>query len=234
MSILAVWFVRVASNVGRTVNRCSPFRHFVSALDGLLRWAFGIREFSNDPNCLLRIAKVRSSQQVRLQDQTEILAGDWIGELHLWNEHLPQILRFQGSLATGASFRTRMRNSLRSLAVSVAIEPEMQKLVAFRAQLSSIGQPDRRNWESLAKRYRCSARFSRTPLPGRIHDVLAFFLTITLTWVFNPGRRWALGKSMERIEIWISREELLRHFAPRYVELPRRCANERQNTEGVP
>lgn len=234
VGISKVWLGRVAESVGRAVNRCSLFCDLVCLLDSLLRWAFRIGEFSSDQNCLLRIAKVRWNQPVCLQDNTEISAGDWIGELHLWNDHLPKILRSQRSLATGASFRTRMTQSLRSLAVSAAIEPELQELVAFHAQLSSIGQPDRRDWESLARRYRCNVRFSRPSLPGRVHDVFGFFLTITLTWVFNPERRLVLGNKVHRIDMWISREALLRHFAPQGIEQPHGLVDHRRSTEGAP
>ena len=57
--------------------------------DALLRHLYQIREFTDDPNCLLRLAIKQAGTPLRLSDGTRIMPGDPIGELHLWNDHVP-------------------------------------------------------------------------------------------------------------------------------------------------
>ena len=57
-------------------------------LDALLRHFYRIREFTDDPNCLLRLAIKQASTPLNLSDGTRIMLGDPVGELHLWNDHV--------------------------------------------------------------------------------------------------------------------------------------------------
>ena len=62
--------------------------YLIYRLDALLRHFYRIREFTDDPNCLLRLAMKPASTPLSLSDGTMIMPGDPVGELHLWNDHL--------------------------------------------------------------------------------------------------------------------------------------------------
>jgi hypothetical protein len=207
---------QVAKSTPVSITVVRILRGMVCRLDCHLRRAFRIREFSLDRNCILRLAKVRWKRPVELQDVMQIAGGDWIGDLHLWNEHVPRILGSRTSLSTGARFRTTMMSSITSLAVYAAIEPGMREVVAFHARVSGA-DPSRRNWQSLAKRFGYTVLMSKPSFAGRVHDYFAFLLMRGLTWVFNPQRRLVCVTNAVRFDIWISRKELLRRFAPESV-----------------
>ena len=63
--------------------------YLIYRLDALLRYFYRIREFTDDPNCLLRLAMKQASTPLSLSDGTRIMPGDPVGELHLWNDMCP-------------------------------------------------------------------------------------------------------------------------------------------------
>lgn len=74
-------------------TRCGSTGYFwneiIALIDNLLRSYYAIYEFTDDPNCILRIGRDVATEGIRLSDGTEIKVGDPIGTLHLWNEQLP-------------------------------------------------------------------------------------------------------------------------------------------------
>src|SRR5439155_7900751 len=66
----------------------------VGTLDAWLRSYYDIRNFTDDPQCVLRVGPMPAHMPVSLSDGTEIRKGELVGALHLWNEHVP---RYSGS-----------------------------------------------------------------------------------------------------------------------------------------
>lgn len=155
-------------------------RKVVCGADRILRRVLGIREFSQDPDCILRVAKVRWPRPVSLRDGTRLRAGDWVGDLHLWNEHIPSILGPAKSLATGARFRTEVRKSLSSLAVFIAIEPEMRDVTAFHARVCRVVRVGSRDPGSVVKPQGFTVFLRQPTLLGRAHDFFELFLVRAL------------------------------------------------------
>src|SRR6267378_3623892 len=61
----------------------------VGSLDALLRSLYGIREFTDDPHCVLRIGISPARMPVTMSDGTRVCAGQLIGELHPAWQQLP-------------------------------------------------------------------------------------------------------------------------------------------------
>src|SRR5260370_40664511 len=70
---------------------------------------------------------------VAMSDGTRIREGELIGELHLWNEHIPRYSEHGPDLGWAADMRRRILLSLRLLAQHVERHPAWQHLPAFRA-----------------------------------------------------------------------------------------------------
>jgi hypothetical protein len=64
--------------------------YLIYRLDALLRHLYQIREFTDDPNRVLRLAIKQAVTPLSLSDGTGIMPGDPVGELHLWNDHVPR------------------------------------------------------------------------------------------------------------------------------------------------
>ncbi len=195
-------------------------RKAVCGVDRILRAVLGIHEFSEDRDCILRVAKVRWPHPVRLRDGRRLRPGDWVGDLHLWNEHIAPILSPTKSLATGARFRTEVRKSLSSLAVFIAIEPQMREVTAFHARLYRARNLGSKDDQSVLERQGFSVFQRHASVVGRAHDYFELYLVRALVWVFNPQRPSRARGHVCRFDIWITREELLIHFAPRCAPSP--------------
>src|ERR1700691_5318544 len=83
----------------------------VLRLDVALRANLGIFEFSNDPDCLLRIAITQSKLGAVLSDGTNVREGDSVVELPFWNEHVAALVASQHSLARAKSICRLLHHS---------------------------------------------------------------------------------------------------------------------------
>lgn len=108
----------------------------VFALDGRLRRAQGIIEYSNDPGCFFRIKRIVADQSAALPDGTRLNVGDSILDLHIWNEHMPPIGRQGPTLAWGRQFSQAIDRSLRALADYLRRNPDLDDIRAIRADMS--------------------------------------------------------------------------------------------------
>jgi len=91
----------------------------VKGLDCLLRRCLDIREFSRDPDCILRLGVVRAGRDLALSDGTRIARGEPVGDLHLWNERVPPMPPEGPTLSWAVTFQKRMKRSLELLAAHV-------------------------------------------------------------------------------------------------------------------
>jgi len=61
-------------------------RQLVRGFDALLAQYYGIHEFTDDPDCIMRIALARAGRDIALSDGTSVRADDAVIDLHWWNE----------------------------------------------------------------------------------------------------------------------------------------------------
>jgi hypothetical protein len=106
---------------------------FIFALDSLLRRREGVFEYSQRPDCILRVQLSRLSSDVLLSDGTFGHAGDRVIDLHLWNEQIPVIPRAGYSLAWGCRFNRSLAKSLRGLAQCLTSRPQLSDINIIRA-----------------------------------------------------------------------------------------------------
>jgi hypothetical protein len=183
-------------------------------LDLALRRFQGIREFSETPDCLLRIATRRVSANVHLADGVDLTKGDEILELHLWNEHIALFAGSQSGFERGTTLRRQITASLTQLAVRIETEHPLGHVAALRAHTAFV--PRRR----LAKLLRVARAFgfntaassTHGALRARIHDFWENLLVYALAWTFNPRVLRRNGLFRQHCELWISRTALLARY----------------------
>ncbi len=186
----------------------------IRGLDVLLRWAYGIREFSSDPECIFRIARERSPETVWLSDGTVVVRGDPVLGLHFWNEHIPPMGPAGPDFAWGLKFYRRLGKSLRALARYLRSHDEFGDIVALYGEVSFPAEPGLGRYGRLLRTL--GFDFKPFPPPGPLGRVGRFFqhlYTWALIWVFNPASlRHKNLLAAERGRLWISRAELLRRY----------------------
>ena len=195
----------------------------VRGLDGLLRRRQAIFEFSQAQDCLLRLAIRPSPRPLRLADGTCIRHRDPVGELHLWNEHIPPIPTSGPDLAWALGFQRRLRASFVTLADYLERAPSLDGIRAFRGEDSFGSWYSQQHMGDILARwgFELIGRPSRPGARQRFAEFWGNLYALALIWAYNPaslcGRRL---RELRRDEIWISRGTLIAKY--RRGDKPRR------------
>ena len=193
-------------------------RALVSRFDIFLRRQGRVLEFSNDADCILRIAVGMCGKHMELSDGTTIRPGEKVCELHFWNEHIPPMSAEGPDLKWGLEFYRLAITSLRSLADYLPTDQALADVVALRGQLALAGGDGKLSLASAATQLGFDV-LNLTLQAGRWGRFKQFWENIyswALMWTFNPGtlrRKQFLG--LNRYELWISRSRLSQLYGPR-------------------
>ncbi len=180
-------------------------RAAIRALDTLIRQAHEVQEFTDDELCLLRIAMVKSAEDITLSDGTRVSKGETIGELHLWNEHIPPMPKDGTYFTWGMRAYLLLMRSLRALAQYLASHPEWSSIHAWRGESSffpkGIGVPDLfgKLGFDVVRRENPSNFFRK------FADFWQNLYWWMLAWAFNPlSLKTKQLLKLERWQIWMS------------------------------
>ena len=185
----------------------------VGSLDGLLRSVYGIVEFADDPHCVLRIGISPARIPVAMSDGTRVREGQPIGELHLWNEHIPRYSAHGPDFGWAAEMRRRILLSLRLLAEHAERHPAWQRLPAFRADATLSSRLGDIQIRRLALRHGFELVGPPPSLFRRLHALGDAVSTWGLTRAFNPAALPRQRFLRDHHELWISRATLLQRYA---------------------
>jgi hypothetical protein len=196
-------------------------RAFVQGIDAVLRRVNHVQEFTDDEHCLLRIAVAKSNCDITLSDGTKVAKGETIGELHLWNEHIPPMPRSGPDFAWGVRAYALLVHSFRALAHYAATHPEWSRIRAWHGESSflpkGIGVPEffsRLGFDVVRQE-------NPTNFLHKFVDFWENFYWWMLAWAFNPAslKRKELLK-MERWEVWLSSARLQEKYGGRHHVSP--------------
>lgn len=201
-----------AGSTGRagSVRNVGFSRQAVGKLDAVLRWIHRVREFSDDPECLLRTSPRRAPASVLLSEGIYVLRGSEILDLHLWNEHLPSPSSRAVGLAWANTWRRQLTTSLSDLAGLLNADPRFRGIVALRAHTALV--PSAR----LPKLLRVARTFGFEPARSvgceprrwRLGELLDALVLGLLAWAFNPAALRRNGLWRQQCDLWISRHGL--------------------------
>jgi hypothetical protein len=196
----------------------------VRSVDSLLRLRLGIEEFTEDEECIFRVARVVATRPLVLSDGTQIAEGDQLLHLHFWNEHLPLMPREGPSPVWAARFKRRMRRSLIEVAAYVERERSLDAVKALHGDAPFGSRLGAIQMARTAHRFGFDviAEDAGREWRERIHLVFDSMLLWGLAYTFNRAGLKTKGLLRHRHQLWISRRKLLQHYGSGFDLAPRR------------
>lgn len=199
---------------GKLVRICAHFwvdeisvvsRAAIKAVDRVLRHILGIREFSQEPGCVLRYSEERARTRVTLPNGEAVQPGDLILELHFWNDRLG---RDRNQRSSPRSLRSALRRSLALLAEQLRSNENFANIRAVHATLARLPSRSCRTHHPFG----CTLHTEPRSDTWRLHDCFENLLIHSLRWTFNPRHVKEKSLRLNRIELWISVSELQARF----------------------
>jgi ceramide glucosyltransferase len=193
----------------------APLRDMVRGLDALLRRLEGIREYCHHPDCMLRLSTTESDEDLTLTDGTHIRRGERIGELHLWNELMPQVPEEGPDLTWARTFQRRMAFSLRRLTAHIQADHKYSEIRAFRGENTFMGQYPLELMERAVGRWGFDVVYGNgsSGLWGRVTGFIDSMYAWALIWAYNPASlKGNNGWKPYRSQLWISRGTLIEKY----------------------
>lgn len=179
-----------------------------------MRRGMGIEDLCAEPQCIIRIRVMPAERDICLADRTQIRKGDPVGELHLWNEHLPSMADYESALAWALEIRRSFEFSFMCLAERADTDPRLQSVQAFRAGMSFAN-----GIQLTAKLKHVMAWYGIQILPdkpkrfGRLRDFGNAIFTYALIRAFHPGGAFGRYRLQRRWhEFWLSRRVLCQRY----------------------
>ncbi len=148
-----------------------------------------------------------------MSDGTPIREGELVGELHLWNEHIPRYSEHGPDLGWAADMRRRVVHSLQLLAQHVEHHPAWQHLSAFRADATLSSRLGDIQIRRLALRHGFELVEPPSSLFRPLHALGDSLSAWSLTRAFNPAALSRQRFLRDHHELWISRALLLKRYA---------------------
>ncbi len=186
-------------------------RFLVYALDALLRRAYGVFEFCQDPDCLLRLQVARASRPLHLGDQV-VPRGSPVLLLHLWNEHLPRIPRAGPDLAWAKVAQRAFLRSLQAVGMYLQCQPHLKDIAAIGGCTALLFTSGQDGGVRLMERLGFTILPYSSPL-GRFGEFWENFYSWLLIWAYNPGGlHYRPLFKLRRAEVWMLREDFIRRF----------------------
>jgi YkoP domain len=162
------------------------FARVVFAFDSRLRQRYGVFDYIDSPNCILRMKLERVGRRVVLPDGVLLEAADRIIELHYRNEYFP-CMGAQGPTVGWARRVMRLMDlSLKELCEYLQSRPELNDVSAIRAVTLMRSSNQAAQFEWLAR------HFGFEPVPqsdayrGRLNGVGQKVVGLLLILASNP------------------------------------------------
>jgi hypothetical protein len=170
-------------------------------------------EFSDRPDCMLRVVKIGAEAEITLRDGVVVSRGDPILELHFWNERIPQHSQTQG-LGWGGRFGRRLIGSFAELAVAIERDPRLCDAVAIRGRLSFAGARNRDEMRRFGHWFglETPAEARRLTLGRRIYEAGEDLWQLALSYAYNPGSLRGRQTVRRRDDLWMSKATLLARY----------------------
>ncbi len=199
----------------------------VAWADGILRSYYGIYEFTDDPDCVLRVGLGQARAPVALSDGTDVRVGELVGTLHFWNEHLPRYSARGPDLGWACAVRDRIKHSLHVFSEYVEGEPAWQHVRAIRTETALPARLGTPQIKRVFERYGFEQVPTNSSLLARLHGLGECFVLWGLTRAFNPAALPRQPFLRDRHELWISRTTLRLRYARRNRHIASGAARQR-------
>lgn len=194
-------------------SRNALLTNAVFGLDRWLRRRQGVYEYSSDPVCLFRINRATAEENVKLTDGTIIRIGDPILNLHLWNEHIMQMRQGHSTVAWAQQLSHGIDLSLRELANCLAHRPDLDDIVALRADMRLSTKEQSEQLARLSAHYGFELASPHNPATsGAIHRFGESIFMFLLVFATNRGALRSDIFWRDHAIVYLSRTALERRY----------------------
>src|SRR4051812_34811805 len=176
---------------------------------------YGIREFTDDPNCLLRLALKRTTTPLRLDDGTRIVPGDPVGELHLWNDHVPRYPPGGPTLGWASRAHSLVVYSLSLLVDYVESDAQWRRVQAFYVDVPISPKRPFDSVRRVSLRYGFEPALQRQTFWRSVRGIIESLLLGGLAYAYNPVATHRRRFLRHRQRAWIGRTTLLQRYGAR-------------------
>ena len=185
-------------------------RRLIRSIDALIRHGVGVIEFTQHPDCLLRLQHLSLAHELVLPD-VRLPTGAPALAFHLWNERVPAFPPGGADLAWALAISRRLIRSFQFVRAYLASLPDGTRPVAVGGT-TVLGFASGESSDVLA-------RLGFHPIAyrgpwGRFGERWENAYTWALMWAYNPAslRGKRLGR-LRRTEYWMSASAFLERFA---------------------
>jgi len=188
-------------------------RRLVRCFDRWLSRRYGIFEFSQHPDCLLRLQAAVAHRSLTLPDR-RVERGEPVLLLHLWNERLSALPPVDAGLSRAKTMQRMIIRSLTELACYVDQHPELAQRRALGGVTVLLGAGSHAGGVRLVERLGFSVFPYHSPL-GCFGEFWENFYAWVLIWTYDPASLpYHRLLSLRRREFWISTDEFRRRYRP--------------------
>ena len=186
-------------------------RKLIFFIDALLRKKYGVFEFSDEEDCMLRLQVTPAWYALNFPDLV-VQAGEPVLILHTWNEHIQPISASGADLAWARVFYRGFLKSLQAVAGQMKQDPRLADIRAVGAETILLVSGDRDSG------IRVFSRAGFTILPssesgGLFGEFWENLYSWLLLWAYNPGSiRYRSFFHMERVGFWMPADDFLERF----------------------
>ena len=195
----------------------------IRSFDALVRRVQGVFEFSNDPDCILRLRRTRLPRALSLAEGL-FAVGTPVLELHLWNERVPPLPPTGPDMAWASQAAHQLRRSLRQLAGYLQVDASWRETRLLSGTTILIDGPSA---ELLMRRLGFELRPHAPPRRGLL-EAWQNRYALGLMAAFNPPSvRGKSPGSVRRTDLWMSMDSFLQRYSLTPGPSPRPKARER-------
>lgn len=194
------------------------FAHVVRQFDSFLRRQQNVFEFCSHSHCLLRLA-LRRAADIDLPCQFSSSRGALVGELHLWNEHIPPLSASDSRFAWVMQLRRQMQESFALLAASVRADPHLNEIELFYAKTQLGANKQRTHFERLVKSFGFEDIEELSYADADMLGQWMYLGDCIYLWILARAFSPVLPRHPRPIRLpfrrlWMSRETLLKKYPP--------------------
>jgi hypothetical protein len=189
----------------------NPLRAVIRRFDGFLCRVEGVQEFTDDPDCILRVQVNRLNHPLHLAGN-DISIGAEVLLIHLWNERILKIPDLGADLGWSVQVQRKMMRSFKLVARHMKLEQTLHDVQAIGGNtvLAAFETPN--GGRTLLERL----GFQFFPYRGSIGAFGEFwenFYTWWLMWAFNPASvRHRQLMDLKRAEFWMWVDDFIERF----------------------
>lgn len=167
--------------------------------------------FTDDAECILRLRQSKSDIVVDLSGG-RLNPGDMVAEIHLWNEHMPEVTPGQDSLSWGSRALRMFIHSLKLVAIQLREDPRLAEVKAIRGEMIFLGRQDNPARASQMERLGFTVIPHRCKL-GAFGEFWENFYSWWVMWAYNPvSTKTRSLTANRRMEMWIDRKSFLERY----------------------